>query len=223
MAKRKSMKKSRRQGSKILDTVTTQSQVRMASVPYPPPYCGTFVVTKTIRYAVGAGGASNVAISASDLLDTWLLATSTTALYRIASAVRIHQVQIWVSVTSSAFETNCYLQDNGTGNGLAGPSRTFVASSIGTDRPGHLVWSPSLGDSTQAIWQNNNTVTLFTVTIPQASIVDLTLSYSVQDGEGAVLAQNVGAAATTGAIYFRGFDGQAAAASIFTPVLLPTI
>jgi hypothetical protein len=72
--------------------------------------------------------------------------------------------------------------------------------------------------SAVSLFQENTGLNAFQISCPAGAVIDIALSFKGVPNI-ATATQNVPAAATAGAWYYRGFDGLATAATNFPPIV----
>lgn len=188
---------------------------------FPGPLSATVQVDKVIRFkAATAMSAAVVAIT--DLLDLFCVATSATAAYQLPSAVKLRRIEMWAPPASDSSSVVLSIEDVVSASGVGGPSRIKEDVSMGATRPAHVTWKPAPG-STQSMW--GSTVVsgaLVEITGPAGTVIDVHLSWVLQDGESPLTVSGVVAGATVGRVYIRSLNSTTSLTQI-PPVSFPTI
>jgi hypothetical protein len=154
-------------------------------------------------------------ITFQNLLDTLNFAASAATAYDVFQTVKIRFVEMWATpVIGNATTVQCEFIGNAAG--IQGDEVIHTDTSMGIE-PAHIRARPA-PRSGVALFQNAAASTAFALTCPTGTVVDVGLTFRARPGV-ATATQNVPAAATTGAWYFRGLDGLAAAATVFVPVI----
>jgi hypothetical protein len=194
----------RKAGSRINDT--------QRLIPHPPPIQQYNVVhTAKLRFVTSAAFVGT--ITWQNLLDCLLIATSGTNVFDVFYAVKIKYIEIWNLPVVGGSSTVSITFD-GTVLGVVGNQITHTDSSMGIE-PAHLKVSP--GKKTLAsMFQLSQANAAFFLDIPTGTVIDAKLVYKSSTKGDVVAAMNVGAGLTTGALYWRGLDGVAVAATKFT-------
>ncbi len=187
-----------------------QGRARLA----PPEFVSTLALGHRFRFT-GASGASAKSITRGMLLNLVSMATTTTNQFRILQAVRVKRVQVWSQpVTLGTAATAVVVEWVGN----QAPSTIHSDTSVGV-MPGYVSSRPPR-DSSNRWWSisgSNESETLFKITCPTGSIIDVSLTCRLIDDESATAAENgTGAASTVGTIYWNYLDGFASKA--FAPV-----
>jgi len=179
-----------------------------------PPMIPQLNIAHSTRMRFIAGSAATVNVTFQNLLDTFLVATSATAVADVFEAVRIKAVEIWaVPVIGNATTVEVQFVSNVAGQ--YGKPQVFTDTSMGV-QPAHVRAVPAR-QSALALWQLSSSAVAFELLCPAGAVIDLELSFIGRFG-APTAAQNVGVALTAGGFYVRGFDGLAAATTKFVPV-----
>lgn len=189
----------------------------------PPPFSASITFGRTLRFRASSA-LSSQAITASNLLDLLVMATTTTAVNRIISSIRLDRVEVWGPMASDLVPVTVAVEYNtDSATGLASSNKLRSDTSMGADHCAHVRYRPPVG-TLASFWQGPaSSQRLFLLTCPTNSIVDIQVVMVVQNGETPVAAANAAVAATVGAIYCRGLDGLATAGSVLPPVSYPQI
>ncbi len=145
------------------------------------------------------------------LLDTVVMATTSTAGYDVFYSMRLHYVEIWTPDVAAGVVANW-------------PSLAFDSPSQGdqrvfqipcTSNGGYAKCKPSNKSLNGLTWQNSSSVGAFTLNnIGIGTIVRIHCTVRARMGSGsATAAANALSGATAGTIYLRGLDGLATASS----------
>jgi len=183
-------------------------------IPHPPPIQDIGLRREVrLRFACTSAFANDVTFQ--NLLDIFNVVTvSGVSAFDLFTAVKIKAVEVWANALANATVEAVVIYDGST-VGQAGDQKIHQDSSMGIE-PAHVRAVP--GRMTQAAQFQASTATkAFYLSCPAGAIVDLELSLRNPLAAMAVATQNAPAAGTAGAIYLRGLDGQAAAASKFAP------
>jgi len=125
-------------------------------------------------------------------------------------------VEVWADAVAGN-ATTVSVQFPGAPVGGAGDQKFHTDTSMGI-QPAHVRAVPTKR-SGASLFQVSGNTECFKLTCPAGAVVDLELTFVQTSQVGtAVPAQNALVAASTGAPYWRGFDGLAIAATKFTPV-----
>ena len=165
-----------------------------ATIPHPPQFDATKHVNGRARYVV-VGTQTAVSITRGALLSHLIMnSASGTANYRLFSAFRLKSVEIWGAAASAAVSIE-WRSANGP---TVIASDTTVLSAV----PAHVRTSPPK-DSLAGFWSltgTNESESLFLITSPADSIVDITYEAIVQNGESATLVTTT-ASGAIGTVY----------------------
>jgi len=154
-------------------------------------------------------------ISFQNLLDIFNVAATAVTAFDLFTAVKIKAVEIWANGLTNASAVVTVVFD-GTTLGAVGDQKVHTDTSMGIE-PAHVLARP-VRQSQAAQFQNSSAATAVFVNVPSGAIVDMELSFRNDMLGTAVATQNAPAGATPGALYTRGLDGVALAASKFLPV-----
>jgi len=195
-------------------------RVQTLRVPHPPSFQSTFQVAKVLRF-IASAALVNVDISFVDLLDLVVMATSATAGYQLFSAFKLGKVSIWGPMAAALTPVTASIEYSPIGTaGIGGPQRIWSDTSMGATEAAYVSKAPPK-ESAQSKWQTDNAGTaFFRLNGPIGSIVDLAITYVMQNGQTPQVASTVLAGATVGQIYVRALDSNGA--TLLTPVSYPT-
>jgi len=187
-------------------------------IPHPPTI-HNLAVTHGVRVRFISVAASAGNISFQNLLDTLVVATTSTTLADLFHAVKIRAVEIWAEpvIGTPAFVSLIY--DSGVA-GLIGDHKEHTDTSMGV-QPAHILARPS-ASSLASQFQVSTGNIAFWLQVPAGAVIDVLLTYQQYMGVG-VVAQNAAVAATVGAAYVRGLDGKTIALTNFTPTAVSSI
>lgn len=176
-----------------------------------PPQLPSYGVTRDVRMRFQSNAAFVGAVTFQNLLDTVLMCTGAAAAYDLYQAVRVNAVELWaISVLGTA--TTAILVFDGATVGAAGDQKTHTDTSMGIE-PAHVKARPD--PLTQAgQFQPSSANTAFFLDIPSGCVIDVSMTMRQPVNGAAVIAQNVPAGATTGALAFRGLDGKAVSVTV---------
>jgi hypothetical protein len=191
-------------------------------IPHPPAIHGYQVNHGTrLRFQVASGG-YDTTISVDQLLNTILFAKTTTTLSTLFTFVKVRAVEVWalsVAASGAALETPStirvvYAEEDGV---TQGDAVVHTDTSMGIE-PAYVRAVPNRR-SLISNYQAAGAGTAFTLQAPQGAVVDVDLSFKQQfNVNNNALA--VAVAVTAGAIYLRGLDGVALAATLLPSVLV---
>jgi len=188
---------------------------QMAMIPHPPQIQSYGITHSTrLRFITNAAVAQTL-ITYQNLLDLINMAASATTAFDMFQRVKVREVEMWaVPVVGNATTVQCEFL--GSVGGLEGDGAIHTDTSMGIE-PAHVKARPQ-ARSPLALYQGYSAASAMTLTCPSGTVIDVSLSLRALPG----LAQatvNAPVAATTGAWYYRGLDGLAAAATVFVPVI----
>ena len=150
------------------------------------------------------------------LLDTVVMATTSTAGSDVFYSMRLHYVEIWTPDAAAGVVANW-------------PSLAFDSPSQGdqrvfqvpcTSNGGYAKCKPAKTSINGLTWQTSSSVGAFTLTdISVGTIVRIRCTVRARMGSGsATSAANALSGATAGAMYLRGLDGLATASTSWTTI-----
>jgi len=173
--------------------------------PKPPQISTDIRFTKKLRYV--SSSAFGVNITRGNLLDTFVVPTTTSASYRIASSVRVVAVEMWGEPTAS---TNTQPEVSIVWASSTGPNINAQDRAMG-EQPAHIRSSPP-AMSLAAFWSDSGTNESDVIMVldgPQWCIVDVTLEWLIQANELATLGPTSAAHLTVGEVTVVRLDGKA--------------
>jgi hypothetical protein len=189
------------------------------ALPNPPQWSSTVAFQYVQRFVANSVGVSNRSITNLCLQDLKCVATAAAAASRIFGAVKLKSVEAWCA-NSSAGSANTIEIEMFTNNPYFGTnSKVYSDTAIGTSNVAHVKCRPPPG-SFSADWLPNvvgTEYTVFDVTCPQGTIIDVTMVAHLIDEETAIAVTGAVAAATAGILYTRSLDNTNAAPKL-TPV-----
>jgi hypothetical protein len=199
-------------------TRTRKSQPRAQGRPRglpnkPPQQASSIVIGKTLRFQA-AGAQADFALTRAGLLDLLVMATSTTAAYRIASASRIRRIDIWGQPPAQQGSVNP-IQVEWLSS--LGPSKIITDVGMGATFGAKVTCRPP-ANSLAGFWSltgSDETEQLVRLTLPPQSVIDLHVTFQLQnnlDAENVPVAVVV-AGATIGTVYVLPLDFAASGAS----------
>jgi hypothetical protein len=175
-------------------------------------------LTHNVKMRFAATATATLAISWKNLLDSWLIATTSTQGYQLFDAVRIRAIEIWAY--SAAGPVTCTVIFPGAVLGAQGDSTTHTDTSMGIE-PAYIRAVPS-GKSQASMFQASSTNSAFDIYTSSGAVVDLHLSFRASmSGYAPTTVTNALVAAQVGNVYVRGFDGIAVATTKFAPQGIP--
>lgn len=178
-----------------------------------PPAIGNQLITvnKVMRFTSNA--AFDASITYSDLLDTWLVASTATVGHQLFTAVKVNSVKVWGMPIIGSSSTVAVTFGSLT-TGFVGDRSVHTDTSMGV-QPAHVNARPK-AKSLASMFQVAGNVVAFTLTCPSGSVIDVDVTFKSTLAY-AVTAQAALSSATAGYQYFRGLDGEAKAASVLLP------
>lgn len=185
-----------------------------------PPQIGNYGLTRDVRMRFVSNAAVNQAISFQNLLDTVLVATTTTAGTDLFNAVKVKSVECWSLPAIGTASTVSVTYDSFTA-GAAGDQILHTDTSMGIE-PAHVIAKPA-PQSLAGLFQFSAATTAFLLECPTGTVVDVHMSLRNAIMGAATAAQNALVGAAAGVIYFRGLDGKATATTLLPPVGTATV
>jgi hypothetical protein len=173
-----------------------------------PPQIPSYGITRDvrIRFTQIAAGVTNITFQ--NLLDTILVATTSTAASDLFEAVRVNSVELWAIAALGTPNTVTLIFD-GTTLGAAGDQKLHTDTSMGVE-PAHVKARPDR--LTQAgQFQTTSASVAFIMNCPAGTVIDVSMTFRQPVIGTANASQNVLVGATAGAVYYRGLDGKTTA------------
>jgi len=183
-------------------------------ISHPPPIPRYEVRHSTVLRFV-ATSAVDQNFTFQNLLDTFLFAATALQGWDLFIAVKVRAIEMW-SLPAIGATTTVECQYTGVSAGAVGDLQTHSDTSMGI-QPAHLIARPN-AKSLASNYQISNADIAFYLKCPAATVVDVHLSFT-QAFVTDKVAQNALVGAAIGAIYLRGLDGLAAAATVLPPAL----
>jgi hypothetical protein len=184
--------------------------------PSIPQFNSRTTVTRTFRFVATAAIAQNYG-SSSLMSVPGMMAASATDLYNIARQAKINRVEVWAPTGTSSTPSTVSLNWIGTGRVSA---REVSDISINVSEPAHISAKPGK-DSLAADWFDLTTaLDFFSVITPIGSVMDINLTYVLNDSTVVPTVVTV-TGATIGLMYYGYADGDAT--HLWTPVSLSAI
>jgi len=186
----------------------------VATIPVPGGMVAKSAPESSMSLEFFVNTATTQTITWADLLDTVVMATSSTLGQDLFYSAKLHYVEVWTAPTVA-------------GVNYGGMSLSFDSPSQGDQKVYNIPVGPQGGyckcvPSKRSInawtWQTSSSVNCFTVnSFAVGTFIRLSVTFRSRM-VSAVAAQNALSGATTGNIYLRGLDGLAKASSVFTCV-----
>jgi hypothetical protein len=187
------------------------NQSALSNVMLPPQIEHLEVgMARRMRF-ISSAAQSNVTITYTDLLDTVLVAKTATTGSQLFDAVKVKFVEIWSSGATTPTTISVRF-----GTGTTNPDEVLHSdTSIGNSVPSHLKAFPSQ-KALASFYNTNSAQAVFTLDCPSGSVIDVHCSFRNRPTNNTNLQQAL-VAATAGALYFRGLDGDQASVSTLLP------
>lgn len=213
------MPKSKKNNTKKRQQGARANQVQ--SLRFGPPQLKTNVVIRHTFRFLARTGATSSGITASQILGICgnICDVANTAVVSIAGSAKVHSVSVWSPVAAQGAGATCSVEwrDAGGANAFASEMESSDTS-ISVSQPAHIRTTPPK-ESGAAFWFGASANILFVLTAPVASIVDVDLSFILNDSGSA----GVPATVATGALgvnYWLALDGTTN--HFYQPVSLTT-
>lgn len=206
----------RSRSKKLVNRAAVRSQIN------PPPFNASAVVRKVFRFQSNAALAA-LPITSTNLLDAWCMAVTTTGAYRLASSFRLNNVKLWGPMSSSLVPVTVSLEYAAdAASGLSSPNMLRSDTSMSSSYAAHVAFAPPDKSLASNWFGRAATSPLFTVNGPINTVIDVDVSFVLQNGETPAVSTAALVAATVGTVYLRGLDGVAAATTVLPPVSYTT-
>ena len=180
-----------------------------------PPQLPTNVrVRHTFRFR--STSATATVITDTNLVDMCggIGIIANTAIAQLALSAKLHSVSVWTPPASQGASATCSVE---WASSSYSPQLEVSDTTISTAIPAHIRATPPPG-SAAAFWMGQGGNAMFTLTAPTASIIDVDVSFLLNDS-GAAASNYTAAAVTLGVLYYLPLDG---ATDRFLPVSLVT-
>ncbi len=183
----------------------------------PPPLPLSVRKVHTFRFEASAASSTDT-FSTTSLGNMLVMAATTTNAYQLCDAIRIRKIEIWGPMASDLVPVTVSVDFTGTSAQAVGPSCKVTDTSMGANRPAHVVAIPPR-TSTASMWQQTlSGLTLCTLEFPVNAVVDLTVEFVIRDN-GSPSTSIVVSGATVGVVYLRRPD----VAQLLDPISWPVI
>jgi hypothetical protein len=138
-----------------------------------------------------------------------------TSVQSFFASCKVNQIEIWSPPASQGSSVTCSVNFAGYANA---PNREYSDTSVSVSTPAHLVCSPP-PQSLASFWQTAGTNTVFQISAPTGSIIDIWVFGILQDSDD-TYAFTLVAAAVVGNVYYLSLDPNAT--HRYVPVALTT-
>jgi hypothetical protein len=198
--------------------------------PKPPQINTSWIVGKTCRFNK-VTSTTSYGVTRAALLDLFVMATSSTAAYRIFDSVKLRRIRIWGQPPGSAAPGSANVAPISSAVqwlSSLGPSKVVSDQGIGSAFGSRLDTRPPK-NSLASFWSltaSDETEVLFYVTLNPGDVLDLDLTCTIQNnlygGDAPVSITII--AGTTGTVYMTALDISASGAgALILPVQYNTI
>ncbi len=186
-----------------------KKQKQRRSLIHPPQFTSTIRVDKVMRFQ--ASIAFNSEVYDTDLGNLIAVATGTTALARLAAAVKVRKIEMWGPMSSSLQPVTVECEWESIGTSSIGDSATVSDTSMGSTQPAHLVAKPPKMSNASFWQQPQGNRQIVRLSGPVGTIVDLHYSYTIieNDAMGGNVFSITGPA-TVGQVYALALDNASA-------------
>ena len=187
------------------------------SIPNPTGLNSSGVIESVMHLRFKCSTATTSSISWANILDTVIMATTSTQAADVFYSVRLHSLEVWLppSVGGVATSVDCGIAFDSPSQG---DQKLWIVSAGPTG--GYMKCKPSNRSLDGWTWQDSSSVTAFTFNnCPVGATFRLNVTFRSRMGAGsAQLAAQAGSGMTVGTLYLRGLDGLAAASTKFYPL-----
>ncbi len=209
------MRRSRKAGNKPSKTHRAQRTDGVnAAIPHLPQIKPQLTHSQRLRFVCTTNGTQ--AITFANLLDSMIVAATSTTGYDIFDTVKVKFVEVWASPPQSNQPLTVTVDFAGGVTGAAGSGAIFQDTSMGVS-PAHVKAIPSKRCAA-AFYQGSSAFVAFSLpSCPLNAIIDVMVTFKNAAVAPVAAAQAlVGAAA--GQFYYRGLDGLPVASTKFPTV-----
>lgn len=205
----------RRKQKKVQREALVADGKTAASIPLPSGLQGVGVIQTPMRLRFTCVTQTTSTITWANILDTVIMATTSTQAADLFYACRLKAVRVW---TPPQAGTAAYQATIAFDSPSQGDQRVWIVSS--GPMGGYCECKPSKKASINGrMWEDSSSVGAFTVnSMPVGTLLELDVVFRNRFGTGsATIAAQAGSGMTAGTIYLRGLDGLAAASTKFYP------
>jgi hypothetical protein len=192
-----------------------------------PPLIATSTVNHVFRYtnttsSMGGPLPTTVSVSRAQLLNALIMNTSnSTTNFRITNAIKINRLSIWspaaLSGTSNVGTVTCSVE----WLSAYGPTKIVTDTSMSPTFPA-IIHSRPPPASLCGFWSvrgSNESEVMFNITSWTGSVVDLNVTYTIQDDTSVTTVSTTNSGAV-GTVYATFLDGPRSSA-VYQPIQLP--
>jgi len=196
-------KRKRIEGASMRREVT----IRPSRSVHPPPIRSNMQVHHKFRFQSNAQG--SYVITAADILGACggTCTVSNSTIVGFFASFKIRRIEAWgfASATSSLLPATVSVNWNGTPDFVS--NQEVSDTSFSNDYPAYVSCRPPR-NSNAAFWQTTSTEAMFTITIPDNSIIDVELDLVVSDQQDVATFTGI-TTASLGSQYYLALDGHA--------------
>ncbi len=189
---------------------------RKPSFPAQPPMLSANVKVRHVyRFTSATGTATAITDRNICQIIGGMCTVANTTLKGLSNAAKLHRISIWAPPASQGASVTCSILWN---SGSFAPDIEVSDSTNSTAVPARLSTRPPPGSSASFWMGETASNTMFTITAPAGSIIDVDVTHLLADTQAALTSYGV-AAGTLGAYYYLPLDGTG---DQFLPVSLGT-
>ncbi len=148
------------------------------------------------------------------------MATTTTNVQTLFRTMKLRKIEVWAPSSPTTFQATADIEiQDGAQTTAAGLSQCFSDTALGATALAHVVYIPRKNTPTSMWFANSTTAWAIQLNLPAHAVVDIHLSCTLLDSEGAT-GTTITGPAVVGQLYMLGID---AVTGLLTPVSFPTI
>ncbi len=182
----------------------------------PPEIASNVIVDHVYRFVSTSGNSTSITQANLIGIAGGVCTVANTTLSLIGNTVSVKRVSIWSPPSAQGQAVTCSVEWT---SAVAAGGRMIERSdtSVSTAMPAQVHARPPKG-SLASFWLGSGSDSVFVITAPAGSIIDVHAVHVLEDAAGANLTYAV-AAATLGDLYWLPLDGST---DLYTPVSLRT-
>ncbi len=202
--KSKNMKKQSKSQKQSIRSLPPSRDLRLAGI-------------HTFRFK-NTTGVTDRAVDRTDLLGLLGTATSASAVASLFESVKIHRIDLWtIGANSTSTTQSVAVKWSGLASGQDWPELVSTTT-LGVAQPSHLTSSPPPGSLASFCISKATAGTIFTITAPANTIIDLRCSFVMQNAQSSAIVSYVSSGLTAGFCVFGPLDHASG-----TPVFIPEL
>lgn len=214
----------------VRNMTTAMVRANIVAIPRPPQYDANLCFTKKFRFvSTSPAGSTAFTITPAKLGFLISMATALNTVTQFISSVKIIKVEIWDSPPQTLIPNTCSITFFGSDAGLAGDQKVRASTSSGATVVAHVKAKPNAfipaAHFQSTLVTGLGIESLFSFTINQGAIIDLTLACAIDPG---IIIANRGTNSLTtvntlgvGQIYYMALDNNAGASFSGSSLILP--